>query len=386
MRPLFFATLMRSMADQAVGVFTPLFLFQIGKSLPIFPAFARSPFLSGIGLVILYYFFQRLVVLLVTFPYTRIMYRIGYMWSMLLGNVFVCGVYLGFHLAKTHPLFLILSFVCGAGDLVVYWIAHDTLFATELRQREIGRGVGALAFLTKLIQIVMPAIGGVGIVVFGYSSVFALGVMLILLSCIPLLFLPHIRIESKPLFSELRAWLQERRFQRFCGVLVGKYMEIIATLLWPIFVLLIVGKVSRVGFIFSFVLFLSLILTYIAGWYVDHSKRGRIFIASGLILSCTWLARMFARGIWDIVGIELVDKLTSSFYSPCFDALLYKRAKGKKAFAFHAYKEVIYSCIALVLWSCVVGIFLIPSPWTAIFFLGAFGALLSLFIDSSIAS
>ncbi len=379
---MFFGTLLYNIADQMIGFFLPLFLFGIGSKLAVFSWLHVAPFVSGILFVVMYYALQRAVVLFTLFPLGKLMYRLGFVWSMVIGTLFLCGNFVGFYLARTDPRFITLSFVCGGIDMVLYWVAHDSLFAHEICIKEIGRGVGALAFLTKLIQIAVPAVSGLIIVFSGYDSLFRIGIVFLLLSCVPFFFIPKTRIQAPPKFHELMAWLREPRFRKFALVQVGTYMDVIALLIWPIYVLLIVGKLERVGYIFSFVLFLSLILTYITGWIMDHKKGRRMFVASGTIVSFTWIMRFFIRGVWDIIGIELVEKLAGSVYSPCYDSILCKRSKGKSVFAFHIYKEFLLSVDALVLWGGVFVLFLLPVAWTSIFLLGALGVGLSLFLDA----
>jgi len=128
-------------------------------------------------------------------------------------------------------------------------------------------------------------------------------------------------------------------------------------------------------------LFLSLVLTYLAGWFVDHKKGKRMFVASGAVISISWIMRLFVRGIWDILGVEFLEKLAGSVYSPCYDSFLCRRAKGRAVLAFYVYKEVLLSVSAVILWVLVFGFFLLPVAWESVFILGAIGVILSLLLD-----
>src|SRR5260221_11355736 len=117
MRPMFFGTLLYNIADQMVGIFLPLFLFGIGSQLTSFGPLHVKPFISGILFVVMYYLLQRLVVLVTIFPLSKIMYRLGYVWSMVVGTLFLCGNFIGFYLAHQNPKFIALSFLCGGIDM-----------------------------------------------------------------------------------------------------------------------------------------------------------------------------------------------------------------------------------------------------------------------------
>lgn len=379
LRLMFYSSLLRNLADLMVGTFAPIFLFQMGQRLPFLSHY--NPFVAGMLLVCGYYFLQRLLVLVLAFPLARLMSRIGYIWSMTLGILGLCLTFVSYHLASREPRFLILALTGGALDLVLYWAAHDSVFAHEVRRNEIGRGVGALAFLTKLLQILAPAIAGWIILTTGFNTIFALGILVALCSIFPLLFLPRFAIPTRPSFQQFKVWLKRPQFRRFAVAVAGRYMDTIAILLWPVYVLIIVGNIERVGFLFSAVMFVSLVLTYVAGWYVDHSRKGHYFWMSGVILSGAWLLRLFVRGVGDIFGIELMDKLAYSFYAPCFDAYMCEVSKGSLVLQFYLYREVIFSLAAVILWGAVFGLFLLPVSWTAVFLLGSVGVLLSLFIE-----
>lgn len=381
MRPLFFATLLRNFADNLVGVFLPLFLFEIGSRLQLFAFLGVTPFVSGVLLAVCYYALQRLTMVIAAFPAASLIYRIGYVKAMTIGTFFLMLNYLGLWLSKVDPLWLSVTAICGGLFLFFYWTTHDSLFALEINVKEIGRGVGAMAFLTKLIQISTPAIAGVMIMIWGYETLFAVGILFLLLSLVPFIMVRASRIYQRPSLSQFLLWVGESRFRKFALVQIGMYMDIIAVILWPIYVLVLVGKIQHVGYLFSLALLLSLILTYLAGWFVDRKKGKRMFVASGVVISLSWFLRVFVRGIWDVLGVEFLEKLAGSVYSPCYDALLCQRAKGRFVFSFYVYKEFLLSLSAIVLWALVFGFFLLPASWEGVFILGAIGVGLSLFLD-----
>lgn len=381
MRPLFFATLLRNIADQLVGVFLPLFLFGIGTQGHYFAFLGVTPFVSGILLPVCYYAVQRITMALVAFPAANLVYRIGYVKGMLIGITCLALNFLGLYLAKSDPGFLLPTAVLGGLFLFFYWTSHDSLFALEINVKEIGRGIGAMAFLTKLAQIATPAIAGTVIALFGYPTLFLIGIAFLFASTFPFMFVKSSTVYHRPNLTEFLTWIKESRFRKFAVVQLGMYMDIVAILLWPIYVMLILGKVEQVGYLFSFAMFLSLVLTYLAGWFVDHKKGKKMYVISGAIISVSWATRLFVRGLWDILGVEFMEKLAGSVYAPCYDSLLCRRAKGRAVFAFYVYKEVLLSFSAVILWSLVFLFFLMPVAWETVFLLGAIGVVLSLFLD-----
>lgn len=383
LRFLFYADVLRGIADSALGIFMPLFLFEQGGKIAYLP-FHASSFLAGILLVTLYYGFQRLFILLLALPLSRVIRLSGYRWSLIFGNLLRGTTLVFLQLARHDLRLLAFALMAGAADDILNGVSHDCVFASEARYDQMGRDVGALAFLTKLIQIAVPAAAGLIVLLSGYSTLFSIGIACVVASCIPILFVPVKRVTKIPTLKELFLWLRERRFLRFCIAVAGKYMDIIAILLWPIYVLAIVGKIQRVGYVYSIVLFISLVLTYVVGWYMDHHKHKKLFIGSGVLLSILWILRTFVHEVGDIILVDTVDKLLSSVNGPCYDAYMFERSKGHNVLAFTIYREMLYSAFALLLWMVVAVAFLLPFNWGFVFVLGAFGMTLSLLLDGRI--
>jgi hypothetical protein len=148
--------------------------------------------------------------------------------------------------------------------------------------------------------------------------------------------------------------------------------------LWPLFVLLLIGSVDKVGFLYFVVFFVSLLLTYFSGWYVDHSKGRRPFSLSGIILSGVWFVRAFVSSAWSIITIDVFQNLAESVFNPFYDSIMLRRSKGSTSLSYFTYREIIVSVSGILFWIIFVIFFLVSSSWRGFVMFGAITVLMSM--------
>ena len=377
-KSLFIAKVFHAIGVQLTLFFLPLFLYQVGSETRLFANLPLSAFQAGVLMMGGYFLIQRITVFFVSIPASRLISAIGSREGMIIGqiiNVFVLSIFV---IAKQNPEILFFVAILEGVKIAIFWNSYFTLLSDSAVFSKMGESVGTIEFFTKLIQVVIPAAIGIMVVRWGFGAVFGLGIIFHLISIVALFFIAtHARHESGS-FKELRSWFSEPSFQRFSISILGKYFVDSLQFMWPFFVFLIIGKIERVGYLYSFVFFLSLLFVYFAGWYVDHEKGKKPFTFSGIFIGITWLLRTGVTGVWSIVAVDTLDKLASSIFVPFYDSLMMRRGKGKKALAYFAYRETIFSFSAIIFWSFFLIYFLFVSNWRGFLLLGSVGMLLAL--------
>ncbi len=377
-RTLFFSKILHASGIQLTLLFLPLYLFQIGSDWNIFQSFSLTPFQQGMLIVGGYFLIQRCWVLLWSVPASQIISFIGVRNGMIVGQLLNICTLVFFVLSEKTPQLLFFTALIEGLKICFFWNSYFSLFSTTAVYKNMGASVGTFEFFTKLIHVILPTISAFLILRFGFSAVFYVSICLHLCSAIVLLRL-HNPLDFAPVsWSEFRKWLGEREFQVFAIAGAGKYFVDALQLLWPFFVFLLVGSIEKVGFLYSLVLFLTLIITYFSGWFIDHSKSRRPFTILGSVLSLLWISRMFISSIWSIVMIDTFDKLASSFYVPFYESIFLRRGKGRHALSYFTYREVILSVVAILFWSVYCVYFLYFESWRGFLLFGFIGMLASL--------
>ena len=165
---------------------------------------------------------------------------------------------------------------------------------------------------------------------------------------------------------------------------MGKILEELAWLLWPLYLFLFLGSEQKVGYFSTIVLILSLATSYFMGWYLGKHRGRRMLMLSGTILSLLWLVRTLLVSVWAFLFVDVVDKLVNSVYAPVFDSLLLGFARGKKVFRFFVYREFLLGLLQIVFWLLLALLFMVPFAWKVVFVMGGVGMLFSLQIRKTI--
>jgi len=382
LRWLFVGHLLRGAAEEAVALFVPIFLFTMGSELQI-------PFLNtyllplpwllrGILIISAHFFLYRICVLFLTLPLARFIKWIGLMKSMILGNFCSLFMFFSFYLSVHNAWFLFPAMLFAAMQIILYWIPYYTQFAVRADFKLLGQEVGAIDFLNRLVRAGLPMFGGIVIGVFGFQVSYAVGIVLMLASSVCLLAVDEVKISFTVTFREFITWLCDHTKHRIVIGLFGKYLDDCAIGLWSVYIFIFLGTAQRVGYLYSVVLFSSLIIAYFMGWYLGKHKARKVFFLTGGLLSLLWMFRLFVQNLWHLIAVDLIDGLAVNIYTPIYDLGLCLESRGRQVFHFYVFRELTLSIVGIVFWLTVIGIFLLPLQWFGVFMLGGIGILLSL--------
>lgn len=375
LKSLFIAKLFRSIGLQFDTFFMPLFLYQLGVK---FQPFDITPFQNGMILLGMYFLFERLSVFFLTVPTSKFIVKFGIRNSMIVSQ-FLYAAVLGLYIfTQNHPVFLLLVLIIEGVRLPLFWCSYFSLFSANAFYNRMGESVGTIEFFTRLLQAAIPAISGLIIVRFGFSYVFFISLFFQGLAALMLFFVREQQQVSNPSLIEMKAWLKEPQFRMFGVSLIGKYAADALHGLWPLFVLILIGSADKVGYLYFVVFFVSLLLSYFAGWYVDHFKSRRPFSISGSILSSLWVARFFMTSIWTIMAVDIVGSLVNSVYSPFYDSIMLRRSKGNDSFSFFVYREMMVSFSGVIFWGIFILYFVFTDSWRSFILLGFIASLMSM--------
>jgi MFS family permease len=375
LKMLFLSKLFRSVGVQFHTFFMPLFLYEIGSK---FQVFDISPFQNGMILLGMYYLFERIVVFFVTLPVSQFSARVGLRNSMVISQFLYMIVLALYVLSERNPAFLLLVILMDGIKLPLFWCSYYSLFSTQAFYKRMGESVGTVEFFTRLMQAAIPAISGLIIVQWGFSYVFFISLFFQALAVLMLFFIKETQTVTQPQLTEMKGWLKESQFRMFGVSIIGKYASDSLQSLWPLFVLILIGSADKVGFLYFIVFFISLLLAYFAGWYVDHFKSRRPFSITGSILSSLWVARFFLSNIWTIMVVDTLGHMVNSVYSPFYDSIMLRRAKGDRAFPFFTYREIMISFAGVIFWGVFILYFVFTDSWRNFILFGFIAVLMSM--------
>ncbi|MDH5533162.1 MAG: MFS transporter [Candidatus Pacebacteria bacterium] len=376
---------LRELTNNLVFFFLPLFLFQTGPKLAFFSQFDLSDFQKGMILVGMHYVLYRLAMGLSVLPVGKLIVRvIGFKNAFIISRLLAVLVFL---LLKESTLVYPLVFLAALVDGIegsFFWPNFYSIFGSNAKEKRVGEDLGLLQFLLQFVAMAAPAVGGLITLVLGFEMLFLFGVVLSMLGVTFAVAMHPEKMRVEPKFWEFWSWLKESRFRRLALSYVGNYTQQSVLALWPLYVFLIVEGVEKVGYLYSFSLFISMILSFFIGFYIDHNKSKKPFMVSGGLLSLLWFVRMQVIDIWGIAFVDITNRLIGSFHWLFYDSILIKRGSGKSVFPFFVYREIIISAGGILSWLTFIVIFIVSGDWKILFLIAAVGTMSSLVISDKI--
>lgn len=362
--------------------FLPIFLYQQGSEDSFWNFLSGGELQRGVLLLAVFYLIHRITVFISGIQIGKLIAKLGYQHAMMIGfGLF--GVFLTLLYVKTNPgwLLLLASIVSGL-ETNFFWNSYFTLISKYTRQKHMGSNMGIVNFLAQLSQAIAPAIGGLLVVNFGFNSLFMVGLVGAIACLLFVLGLDLKKENDRVSWKEFADWLKEKTFVRLALSQVGRYINDATLIFWPLYVFLLLGTVDRVGYLYTFSLFLALMVSFGVGIYIDHQKNKKPFFISGGVLSVLWILRSQVVSFWQVAIIDAFERLSNNFYAIFHDAIAFKRGKGRQALSYFLYREMLMSLGGIIFWIFVIGVFFIfQDPWLVLFSLPAMGVLLGLLIQ-----
>lgn len=382
MKILFGIRVLRELANKFALFFLPVFLFQLGQSTNFLQSWGLSNFQSGILLVALYLGSQRLVALILSFPAGNFIRKYGFSAGLMFSHLLYAVMLVSLRMSLDNINWLLLGVLTDGVGSFLMWGCFHTLFSKGAKKSRMGADLGFIQLLLNLIWMIAPALSGIIIFLIGYEILFSIGLVIIgvIITLAAFLKVPHER--DKISFKELAFWISDKRFIKLGVSIAGKTIYDLSIYVWPLYVFLLLGNTEKVGILYSLSFLFSMIFSLFIGAKLDHKERKKPFFISGGIISVLWAVRAQVFSFWSIALVDALDKITGNFHWLFYDRVLLNRGKGREAFSYFVYREMIVSITVVLFWALFISMFLaFPFEWKGLFTLASVGVLMSLLIS-----
>lgn len=285
------------LAVNAVMLFEPIFLYTLGYDLQEIMLFYALVY--GLYLVLLPFGGQltawlgnERTILLSAFPY------IGYFAAL-------------FALPALPSLFWIAP-VLFALQKALYWPAYHADFARYSDRLQRGKEVSSMLTLGTFLATLGPFLGGTVVALSGFQSLFAIVIILILISNIPLFLTKHAmrkrRVSPGYFWRFLSAPQTRRRLVAYAGF--GE--ELVVLVVWPIMIFLAVRNAFAFGSVIAVAGILTALVTLYIGKLSDRLRRARIIRVGVLFTILAWLWRLVARSAWQLLPLDFLSRVSKN--------------------------------------------------------------------------
>lgn len=379
---LYALRIMRDVINQFGLFFLPIYLYQVGQNMQPFSGYGLDSIQKGMITISLFFLSERLGIIVTSLPVGKLIARLGFTKTIFFSYLLRLGFFALLVLLDQYPYLVVLAGLLEGIQASMFWPSYFTLFNRYTAQSKLGKDLGFQQFFLQLCTVFIPALSGFIAFQFGFPILY--GVVGIL-SLINLLIVFGMQVEKsvdQVSWKELTSWLQVPIFVRFSLSAAGRYIHDAVSYLWPLYVFFVLGTVERVGYLYTFSLFLALLAVYFIGIYIDEVRSKKSFFASGGFLSLLWVLRTQSLSIWGIAFVDAVDKLLGSIHWMFFDAMSLRSAKGSQSLSYFIYREIVTSVVGAVFWLVLAAFFWYNQGWNSLFIAGSIGVLLSLLISN----
>lgn len=282
---VYVAVAMRDFAATMVGVFEPIYFYQIFKEI--------TP-ISPLSLVSLYYALFFLSFGMLSPLSARLAGKVGFRWMALLAVPFRFSYYIILILVPTFPWLVPVALLCFILAATLYWPAFHFLFAHISQHETRATSVGFMNISGALASATGPAIGGIILITLGYPALFMGVLVLLIFSVLPLWFSPNIQERYRDsILTSLQKMCKRSAWRPVLSFAASGIEDQANGILWPLFLFLLAISYSSLGFIISLSLIITLVVTYFAGRLSDKIGWMRV-LSGGIVLHVfAWFSRIW---------------------------------------------------------------------------------------------
>lgn len=308
---LFYSVGLMDFASAAVTLFEPIYLFTLGYPL---------------AKILLFY----LLVYALYIPLLPlggwIVSRYGPERSIAVSTLFLVGYYLALAgISANRDLFWVAP-VLFTFQKMFYWPAYYTDFLRTSDRDGRGSELSGLWSISIFVYVLGPLLGGLVATTFSFPTLFMVVAVLILLSNIPLLRDPApARAEPYHVRDVYRHYTNRTGFREMVANL-GYGEELLSMTVWPVFLILVVGDLARLGGLVAIASLLTALVTLVAGKLSDRRGKSSLIQLGSSLTALFGVLRSIVRTVPAAFVVDTGNRIMKNFTYIPFTALWYERA------------------------------------------------------------
>ena len=333
LKQFYLSIFIRRIGASLIGIFTPIYFYQIGYS---------------IVYILSFYLLVSFVYLLFSYTGAKIISKIGEKHAILLGTFFDVCFFIGLIFLPDFPLLFYPLALIAVPGLIFYWLSYHLLFTQESHPEKRSREVSNIGILIIIAGVITPYLGGL-LAEKNFTILFVISSLLLLLSSVPLLLTkekrPQLTFNPKKIVRDVINKGNRGNIISFSAFGVERIIDLV---IWPIFIITIVGDLEKTGLIVSITTLLSLIVYKIIGKYSDTTDKIKLMKKGNALYSFSLFLRVFAISTPLILFIDSIKNMTGKILEVPLTAHKIELSKRDDFFEFIFIQENIYKLVRVI--------------------------------------
>lgn len=304
MQALMFNYPVFQLAMGMMASFGVLFVYQLGVSL-----------VSGLGLVLLFFGLQRLVVVLMSPVVAKLILKIGYRWTVFVSLfAMIAKTFILIQVSEVNWWLLGTALLFGGTGIASYYISYHGLFLTDNDDDKIGQQMGLVTMVGRMGVMIAPLIAGLLIENFSYNTMFFVAIGLLLLSSLPLFLMPHHDHGKERFDLKDSVKLLTKKSGFLDSAMWWHFENGLQSFFWPILLFSLVGSFAKFGVIGSMVMLANGAAVFVAGKIYDKRKLRRGYSFFAVMVALSNVLRYSSKSLLRGVLSDGFNRLVSPFW------------------------------------------------------------------------
>lgn len=310
---IYISIVLRDLALSMTGIFIPLFLF-IDLKYPFYK-------------VILFFAIYSLSLTFTNPLAAKLTSKYGIKHGILASMVGFTLYIILLATLGSHNMFYIPAIVFGVANSF-YWVNFHADFARFSDKKHRGNEVSMWFIMAFLGALTGPILGSIIITYLGFTTLFIVASLLLLLSAVPLFFSSEVYEPIKFSLGDIfkKANMKETYFYLVYGIRI-----IVGQVALPIYVFFILKKYISLGAIASIIALGSMIVGFFAGKLSNEKKVNTTFRYSSLFHSFGWFFILFAKTFFQITIVNLYLAMSFILVDIPHHTMVYTKARKQKS-------------------------------------------------------
>lgn len=314
-----------------VSVFVPIYFYKLG-----FPL-----------MQILFYYFLLPVnsIILTRYVVAPLVIKVGVKKSILYSVLFKIIFFGGLQfLPGATWLFFILP-TLNVLKTQISSLSYHLNFLEHSDAKKRGREVSAIFGSALLASLLAPLCGGLIIGLAGFNVLFTFAIALMIVSAIPILWLPDKKTLEPVVFETKGMWREMFRKSNLpLFVSYGGYAieEWIGFVVWSLFLFFMLKSTATVGAINTIVAAITFLVFYFVGRLSDKKDKRQLIKFGNFLYFFGWVGRIFANSFGAVVFVDSYKSITGNILQVPWVAFSYDLAAKRNYFRFIVEREIMF--------------------------------------------
>lgn len=349
MQAFYLNGLLRALFLALTSIFVPLYVYTLGLKEFGTPS-------AGLLLTAGYFMAQRVAVVTLVIPVSRVVENLGFRKSITLSALFLICYMLSMLQAETSLTWLWVSAVWMGANIPMYWISRDSALSQDIEGRSMGEKMANISALDNVAGLAGPFAGGVVVAFWGYSTLFGVALAVLLLSVLPLWWMAPHRHKNGVSLAGFWYFLTNGRYYHQALANFGSAINDYGNgVIWPLVLFFQGIRDKTLGAVYSLAALVTIAVQLLSGRWFDklrardgYADEG-VYGLSSLGVLAAWILRILATGLTQVLTVDLGRQVFATLHANFYTDYMHLGGRRMGSIAFWVYMEIMYSLGAIVI-------------------------------------